>query len=271
MARRKKFEVERENHDRWLVSYADFITLLFAFFVVMYAISVINQNKYQQLASSLGSAFGSAKDGTALDGRVPVAAETAAPEAHGLLRGSSFIKPFAAVRARDAQWRREREAMTALALEASQVLAPLIERGQIRILQSNRGIRIDIESQVLFMQGSAELEATARTPLLQIAELLAGRSNAVQIEGHTDSVPIHNNQFHSNWELSATRASTVVRLLEEHGIEARRLSAVGYGSAQPVGDNETAAGRASNRRVAIMVLYAPPPGTDEGAEISAKP
>ncbi|HEY8354514.1 MAG TPA: flagellar motor protein MotD [Methylophilaceae bacterium] len=261
--RKKKFEVERDNHDRWMVSYADFITLLFAFFVVMYAVSVINQNKYQRLADSLGSAFGTI--------RLTEKSGTAESAVTGTRAGDSFIKPFPAVQMRNEKWRREREAMTAMALGVSQALAPLIEQGDVRVVQNHRGIRIDIGSSILFASGSADLEVGALPVLLEVAERLAGKSNAIQVEGHTDDVPIRNYLFFSNWELSAARASSVVRLLEQNGIEAERLSAVGYGSSRPVAGNDTAEGRAQNRRVSIMVLYAAPERADDGAEIRAKP
>lgn len=271
MRRRKKFEVERENHDRWLVSYADFITLLFAFFVVMYAVSVINQNKYQQLAQSLGSAFGTGRlQQTAADPAVQGGPESGS---RGIEQrsGESFIKPFPAVQLRSEKWRREREAMTAMALDVSRALSPLIEQGSVRVLQNNRGIRIDIESSVLFAPGSADLEVGALPPLLEVAGKLSDNPNAVQVEGHTDDIPIRNYLFFSNWELSAARASSVVRLLEQNGIAAQRLSAVGYGSARPLAHNDTAEGRARNRRVSIMVLYSAPESANEGAEIKAKP
>ncbi|MDP2248785.1 MAG: flagellar motor protein MotD [Nitrosomonadales bacterium] len=272
MSRRKKFEIERENHDRWLVSYADFITLLFAFFVVMYAVSAVNQNKYKQLANSLGSAFGSSKveKKEQLEGGQPGSSEELAPESGVRIEGS-FIKPFAAVQSRNDKWRREREAMTTMALDISQALSPMIEQGTVRVLQNNRGIRIDIESSVLFALGSAELEISALQPLLEVARLLAEKPNAIQVEGHTDNVPIRNYLFYSNWELSAVRASSVVRLLVQNGIAEERLSAVGYGSAQPFDTNDTAEGRANNRRVSIMVLYAAPEKANDGAEIKTKP
>jgi len=272
MSRRKKFEIERENHDRWLVSYADFITLLFAFFVVMYAVSAVNQNKYKQLANSLGSAFGSSRlvqEGQLEGGSQGKAGET--PKQVEPRSGDSFIKPFAAVQLRNEKWRREREAMTAMALDVSRALSPLIEQGSVRVLQNNRGIRIDIESSVLFAPGSADLEASALPPLLEVAGMLAGKPNAIQVEGHTDNIPIRNYLFYSNWELSAVRASSVVRLLEQNGIAEQRLSAVGYGSAQPLENNDTAEGRARNRRVSIMVLYSAPENANDGAEIKIKP
>jgi chemotaxis protein MotB len=277
MRRRKKFEIERENHDRWLISYADFITLLFAFFVVMYAVSAVNQNKYKQLASSLESAFGSSKiekkeqlEGGRSGNGKPGNVDEVEPESAQRM-GHSFIKPFAAVKERNEKWRREREAMTAMALDVSRALSPLIDQGMVRVLQNNRGIRIDIESSVLFAPGSADLEVSALQPLLEVSGLLAGKPNAIQVEGHTDDVPIRNYLFYSNWELSAVRASSVVRLLVQNGIAEQRLSAVGYGSAQPLEENTTEEGRAKNRRVSIMVLYSAPEKPNDGAEIKAKP
>ncbi|CAG0998932.1 Motility protein B [Methylophilaceae bacterium] len=268
-SRPRKFEVERENHDRWLVSYADFITLLFAFFVVMYAVSAVNQNKYEQLANSLGSAFGTTRavqnieqEGTSSPG--------GAYEPKKLQMGSSFIKPFPALKSRNDKWLREREAMTAMALDVSRALSSLSDQGKVRVVQNNRGIRIDIESSILFAPGSAELENSSLEPLLEVAALLVDKPHAIQVEGHTDTFPIHNYLFYSNWELSAVRASSVVRLLALNGVAEHRLSAVGYGSSQPVTDNETAEGRAKNRRVSIMVLYDTPESANDGAEIKYK-
>lgn len=277
MRRRRKFEIERENHDRWLISYADFITLLFAFFVVMYAVSAVNQNKYKQLASSLESAFGSSKieqkeqleGGKSNNGKSGSTDEVKPESAQRM--GHSFIKPFAAVKERNEKWRREREAMTAMALDVSRALSPLIDQGMVRVLQNNRGIRIDIESSVLFAPGSADMEVSALQPLLEVAGLLTDKPNAIQVEGHTDDVPIRNYLFYSNWELSAVRASSVVRLLVQNGIAEQRLSAVGYGSAQPLEENTTEEGRAKNRRVSIMVLYSAPDKPNDGAEIKTKP
>ena len=122
-------------------------------------------------------------------------------------------------------------------------------------MQNNRGIRIDINDSLLFSQGSAELAVTATHVINEIAEMLKDNQRHIQVEGHTDNIAIHNATFFSNWELSATRASSVVRMLSDTGIAEKRLSALGFGSAQPISDNETAVGRARNRRVSIMILY----------------
>ena len=158
--------------------------------------------------------------------------------------------------------------MIATAQDLAKVLAPLIEDGTIRILQTNDGVRIDIKDSLLFAPGSAELAEAAQGPLTQIAQILAEDPHVIQVEGHTDNIPIHNANFHSNWELSAVRASTVVRLLAGNGVAERRLSATGFGEARPVAENDTVEGRAKNRRVSVMLLYrAPGAGDVELGEI----
>jgi chemotaxis protein MotB len=122
-------------------------------------------------------------------------------------------------------------------------------------MQNNRGIRIDINDSLLFSPGSAELAATALGVINEIAVMIKDNERHIQVEGHTDNIAIHNAVFFSNWELSAVRASSVVRMLSDTGIAESRLSALGFGSAQPVTENETAIGRAKNRRVSIMILY----------------
>jgi chemotaxis protein MotB len=269
MRSRKKFEVERENHERWLISYADFITLLFAFFVVMYAVSSVNQGKYKVLSIALGSAFGTARTiNPEQDVSGSAVHQHGAIKQNGIQSGSSFVMPFPAVKLRNEKLRRERENMTAMALDLSKVLEPLVNEGKVHIIQNNRGIRIDIHSNLLFQPGSADLESAALEPLLEIAKLLKTNQHAIQVEGHTDITPIHNYIFFSNWELSAVRASSVVRLLSQAGVSENRLSAVGYGSAQPVSSNETEDGRAQNRRVSILVLYGEPGSATNGAEIT---
>jgi len=267
MAKRKKFEIERENHDRWLISYADFITLLFAFFVVMYAVSSVNKGKYQVLTTSLVSAFGAQKEGqTNLS---PVSG--GAINQNGVQRGSSFIKPFPSIVARNQKFEKQREQMIEMALEVNKALKPLINSSKVRVIQNNRGIRIDIDSNLLFLPGSANLESSGVPALIEVANLIKDKEYAIQVEGHTDNIPIHNTQFYSNWELSSLRASSVVRLLEQRGIAEDRLSASGYGSARPMNENLTPEGRAKNRRVSIMLLYEAQESPDDGTQIMPSP
>jgi chemotaxis protein MotB len=248
MIRRKPIEDDEENPERWLVSYADFITLLFAFFVVMYAISSVNQSKYSDLTSSMGTAFsgvnpaGSIKNHTGTNNKIKG-------------QQGSLVKPLPLSHLYQEKIRREREAMTSMGVNLSNALAPLISEGKVRVSQNNRGIRIDINDSLLFNAGSAELANAASGIINEIAIRLKDNQRLIQVEGHTDNVDIHTEVFFSNWELSAVRASSVVRMLSSAGIDDSRLSALGFGSAQPISENDTPLGRAKNRRVSIMILY----------------
>ncbi len=265
MIRRKPFDDEDSNPDRWLVSYADFITLLFAFFVVMYAISSVNQGKYTQLTNSMGTAFsGDGASGIKQD------SNKNGLGAEGIIKGqqNSLIKPLPLTHLYNEKMRRERESMTNMGIALSNALSPLINEGKVRVIQNNRGIRIDIHDSLLFAPGSAELSFAAATIMNEIADRLKDNVRPIQVEGHTDNAPIHTNAFYSNWELSAVRASSVVRMLASAGIAESRLSALGFGSSQPISENETPLGRAKNRRVSIMILYEPQ-NTEDSARIIA--
>jgi len=243
-ARRRKYEEEPDNHDRWLVSYADFITLLFAFFVVMYAISSVNTGKYRVLSNSLMHAFTS--------GSTPVIINDDKRETPPLQ-----ISPPTQKRHTEAL-RRERDHMTRIARDILTVLAPLIDQGKVRVTQTDRGVQVEINASVLFAPGDAKLTRESSEALTAVAAVLKDDVRAIQVEGHTDSVPIKNALFASNWELSAVRASSVVRLFVEQGVAESRLTAVGKGATQPVSDNETVEGRLRNRRVAVIILSALP-------------
>ena len=239
MARRKPFEESHENHERWLISYADFITLLFAFFVVMYAISVVNVGKYRVLSDALGDAFG---------GRGAATRASAAIEVDALPLSNIIA------RKRMEAARRDRERLQLLARKLNASLAPLINSGKVRITQAARGVTVEINASVLFDQGDAALAGNARETLQAVAGLLKDDSHAIEVEGHTDTTPIGNAEFPSNWELSAVRATTVVRLFIDSGVAARRLAAIGRGANLPIASNDEPAGRARNRRVAVTIL-----------------
>lgn len=239
MARRKRFEEDHDNHERWLISYADFITLLFAFFVVMYAVSVVNTGKYKVLSDALGDAFGGRGAARRIDTSVEVDA----------LPLSNIIAHRRAEAAR-----RDRERLDLLARKLNSVLAPLVNSGKVRITQTGRGITIEINASVLFDEGDAALVGNARETLRTVAGLLKDDPHAIEVEGHTDNTPIRNAAFPSNWELSAVRASTVVRLFIENGVLEQRLAAVGHGATQPLASNGDPLERARNRRVAVTIL-----------------
>jgi chemotaxis protein MotB len=248
MRRRRRIAYDHENHDRWLISYADFITLLFAFFVVMYAISAVNENKYRILASSLGDAFGKAPANV-----VPV------PQMQPVAQPPD-VRP----RSLEQQQAIEEQAhMTAVASNLLDVMAPLVKEGQVRVTQSRRGVSIEINANVLFAPGRAELEPQSLAVLRAVAGTLKNEPFNLEITGHTDVVPISNSSFPSNWELSAVRASSVVRLLADNGIAPARLYAIGREASQPIAPNDTAEGRARNRRVELMILSSLPDIVEE--------
>jgi len=242
MARKRYDDGVQENHERWLISYADFITLLFAFFVVMYAISIVNEGKYAVLSEALGDAFG---------GR------SVAPQAHTSVEP---VLPLSHIvnRKRVEAARRERERMEILAKDLTATLMPLVKSGQVRVTQNARGIGIELNASVLFAQGEATLQNEAREVLGAVAGLLKDAPQRIEVEGHTDNLPITNERFASNWELSAVRAASVVRLFIESGVQDVRLSAIGHGATRPVAPNDTPANQARNRRVAVMILASVP-------------
>jgi len=239
---RKRYEESQEHHERWLISYADFITLLFAFFVVMYAISIVNEGKYAVLSEALGDAFG----GRGAAPKVNTNVEPVLPLSHIVNR-----KRLEAAR-------RERERMETLAKDLTATLMPLVKSGQVRVTQNARGISIELNASVLFAQGEATLQQDARAVLGEVAGLLKNDPHRIEVEGHTDNLPITNDKYASNWELSAVRAASVVRLFIESGIRDVRLSAIGHGATRPVAPNDSAANQARNRRVAVMILAAVP-------------
>lgn len=242
---RKKHEEEHENHERWMVSYADFITLLFAFFVVMYSLSSLNEEKYRVMSSSLIDAFGkgaAAKPGVMDNQPGVLQALPQRPLAQqGILPNEAAI-------------RREKEKMTNMAQSLLGSLAPLIKEGKVRVMQTARGINVEINASVLFAPAEATLNEQSIKTLEAIARVLKNDSHKILVEGHTDSVPIANALFPSNWELSAVRASSVIRLFIENGVSENRLQAAGYAATMPVDSNDTEEGRQRNRRVQLIIL-----------------
>jgi chemotaxis protein MotB len=245
MARRRHGDEEHENHERWLVSYADFITLLFAFFVVMYAVSQVNEGKYRVLSDTLSSAFRHIP-GSASGAQVAINPNAPTPMTIPLRRPSPSLKT-------DERQRVKKEKMRAMAKEISEALAPLVREGQVRITEGALAVTVDINASVLFAPGDARLDFGAVQALTAVARILAPTDFPVTVEGHTDNTPISTPIFPSNWELSGMRASTVVRLFVDQGVDPRRLTATGYADQRPVDDNATIEGRSRNRRVAITI------------------
>ncbi|MBA4743559.1 MAG: flagellar motor protein MotD [Azoarcus sp.] len=250
--RRKPADEHHENHERWLVSYADFITLLFAFFVVMYSLSSVNEGKYRVLSDSLLSAFRSVTVNQANEQIVvpPIVVPDRPQPRASNARGEQGDGTGSEV-----------EPIRRMAESIRRVLEPLTRTGQVNISEGAHGITVEVNANVLFSGGDATIDEAGREPLLAVAEVFAGSEFPVTIEGHTDDRPISTPRFPSNWELSAARASAVVRLFEAAGVEAARLSAIGYADQRPITENLTAEGRARNRRVTVRLdaMYNDPP------------
>jgi chemotaxis protein MotB len=243
---RRKFDDEPENHERWLISYSDFITLLFAFFVVMYAISSVNIGKYKVFSDALGDAFGGQGAATPPNTQV-----------------QNLPIPNPGLKRRTELLRKEKEHMTKLAQDLLSTLAPLVKEGKVRVTQNSRGVSVEINASVLFDPGDASLTSESTEALRAVASLLKADGHNVQVEGHTDNQPIRNRLFPSNWELSSVRASSVVRLFIDAGVAPERLTAVGFSANVPVASNDTPEGRARNRRVAVTILSGiPDPSTE---------
>jgi chemotaxis protein MotB len=232
----------RVSHDRWLVSYADFITLLFAFFVVLFATGESNRSKKVELAASIQSAFSEMGIFEAHTKSPP------AWERPGTGMGS-YVAPPAAPPENLLEVRQHIE-------EAAQ---PEIDRGVIGLHDSPNGLVISLQEAGFFDSGAADVRPAALPVLHRIAAALP--EAALRVEGHTDDVPIHTAQFASNWELSSARASSIARLLLLHAnIHAEQMSVAGYAEFHPAASNATAEGRARNRRVDIVLLSGPNDG-----------
>lgn len=244
MSRRaRRQQEEQENHERWLLSYADFITLLFAFFVVMYAISSVSEGKYRVLSDSMVAAF---RNVTVNSSGLTIVTQPVAPSA------PRQIAPKRDAKAEE-QKRQVREKMQRMAEEILAALGSLVKDGQVRVTEGPNGLSVEINSSVLFAPGDAQLEAQAGAALRAVAQVIAPTQYSVTVEGHTDTTPINTAHFPSNWELSVVRASTVIRLFVDAGVGPQRLTATGYGEQRPIVSNDTAEGRARNRRVTITI------------------
>lgn len=268
MARRHVHE-EHVNHEAWAIPYGDLITLLLAFFVVMYAISSVNAGKYRAVADSLSTAFGGPPRsmtpvqlgrtqlrGSSFDHPSPITAGVAAPSRALALRTPqvrpTLIDNDAAKAARAAQARQ----LQGIGDRIGDALAGLVEQNLVHVRQGTDYLEVEIQSDLLFTSGSAAPSALALDTVRKVADVLRDVPNAVRVEGYTDDQPIATPQFPSNWELSAARAASVLHVMVEAGIAPARLSMAGFAEFQPVADNATPDGRNANRRVMLVILPA---------------
>ncbi len=270
MRRRHKKHQEHANHERWLVSYADFITLLFAFFVVMYAVSSVNEGKYRVLSNTLTDAF--QEPSRSIDpiqlGELRRSAGNFTGDAlsESLFetenrQGTEPIKTPAPDGADSGAANEEKRRLGYIADTLESVLQTYVDQGQVSVNQKGSWVEVDMKSAVLFTSGSATLSNTAVRMLSDVSRVLRPLPNELNVEGYTDNVPISTAAFPSNWELSAARAASVVHLFTRLGVGADRLAAIGYGEHRPIADNASAEGRARNRRV-VLIVGAGKPGQE---------
>ncbi len=278
MARKQRQE-EHENLERWLVSYADFVTLLFAFFVVMYSISSINEGKYRVLSDALVAAFRSTPRSMEpiQVGRIakapvnarnqmlnrpavlsaPMTTPVTLPSAgsiHSPVRRSASAGTGPRGQGSTGKAGHGAAVLEKIAADLERSLEPLVKEGLIKVRRHALWIEVEIRTKILFPSGSAVLASAAAPVLDRIAGILKSFPNAIHVEGFTDNVPIHTLAYPSNWELSAARAASVVHLFMKDGVAPHRMAAIGYGEYRPVASNATAEGRSRNRRVVLVVL-----------------
>lgn len=258
MSRRKRTP-GHSNHDRWLVSYADFITLLFAFFVVLYASSQVDKKKVGKLALAIQVAFQEMGVFQASTTEVPIdAAEPMPFSTAQAIENSERTASLGRIASRPAGSLAtgvENGDLAQLQKELETALTEEIKRKEIAMRREPDGLVISLREVGFFESGSARMKATSQAAFDRIADMLRQRECRLRIEGHTDNAPIHTAQFPSNWELSTSRATEIVRLLiVRDGFSPDHLSAAGYAEYHPVAPNRTAEGRGMNRRVDIVIL-----------------
>ncbi len=273
---------EHQNHEAWAIPYGDLVTLLLAFFVVMYSISSVNEGKYRVLSDALSQAFGGPPksmkpvqmgshraSGSNSDQRINIlnqnsVEQTLAGDMHdarsavvmaGKLKLPTALQQLSASGATG--YNAQKAALQHMADEVQKAMGPLIDRKMIIVRKTDTRLEIEIRTDILFASGVAMVDARAQPILAKLAAIMQPFPNALRIEGHTDNVPIHTLMFASNWELSAARAASVVHLFMERGVDPKRMSVEGFGEYQPALDNSSVEGRNRNRRVVLVVLAAP--------------
>lgn len=243
MARRRQPE-EHENHERWLVSYADFITLLFAFFVVMYSISSLNEGKYKILSEALVGVFSEADRSVKpipIGEQRPLTVKPAEP----LVKDSDQTDAGIGQNSSDP--------LKAIADDVRDAFGDLIKSNQMTVRGNELWIEVELNSSLLFGSGDAMPSDKAFAIIEKVAKIIKPFDNPIHVEGFTDDQPINTSQFPSNWELSSARSASMVRMLAMDGINPARMASVGYGEFQPVASNATAEGRGRNRRVVLVI------------------
>lgn len=258
MSRRNR-EQHHVSHERWLVSYADFITLLFAFFVVLYSSSQVDKRKVGRLALAIQVAFQELGVFETSNTKVPLSNSEPLPFANvqaveNVERTGDmqrFVPPTKGILGPSGN----PASLKDIQAELEKALAPEIRQRTVAVQARKEGVIVSLREIGFFDSGSATLRPSAMNAVDRLAAVIAPRAENLRIEGHTDNVPIHNGHFPSNWELSTARATEMVELfIYRYHVMPTRLSAAGYAEFHPMGDNATAEGRARNRRIDIVIL-----------------
>lgn len=236
---RKSSRKEKDNTERWMLSYLDFITLLMIFFLMMYAISNVDSKKAQELARSLKIAFNQGS------GQNVIAISDSTNSPPDVVDSTDDPDDSSA----------ETEKLSDIKEKVDELVNNSELKGSVTTSIQERGLIISFNDNVFFNSGEAEIKPDWQSKLISISKVLNGIDNYIHVEGHTDNVAINTNYFHSNWQLSAVRAANVVEFLITKGnVKPERLSSLGYGEYRPVQSNDTEEGRAANRRVDIVIL-----------------
>jgi chemotaxis protein MotB len=276
MSRRHKRSPSHANHERWLVSYADFITLLFAFFVVLYASSQVDQKKVGKLALAIQIAFQELGVFPASTTQIPLDASDPMPfstvQAIQNVKRNTELGRIASAPEDALAASSEENDLNTLQEQLREALHNEIALREVALRRVDEGLIVSLREFGFFNSGSAVIKPESLSALDRIASILAIRTYLLRIEGHTDNIPIHTPQMASNWELSTARATELVRvLIDRYNFSPARLSAAGYAEFHPVASNLTQQGRAQNRRVDIVILAGqgssgPTPAATEAAE-----
>ncbi|MDP2211629.1 MAG: OmpA family protein [Candidatus Aquicultor sp.] len=256
---RSRFEDEGGHEggmERWLITYADLITLLLAFFVIMYAMSSVDATKYAMMAKSLEVALGMEKTGqglvSSMSGQQPGETGSKSQKDAASKKNDPAPKVATLVDMKEAKENRE---LTYMMKRIKEYTDEKKIVGSLSTTTDGRGLVVNLSDSVLFESGKADLSPKAKEILDAIADILLDSEKQIKVEGHTDNVPIRNERYPSNWQLSTDRATNVIMYwIEKHPEASGRLSAAGYGEHRTIAKNDTVAGRAKNRRVDIIVL-----------------
>jgi chemotaxis protein MotB len=282
MARRKKHE-DHVNHEAWAIPYGDLITLLLAFFVVMYAISSVNEGKFRVLSDSLTAAFrgapkslepiqmGEKSQGSGAEAAASIVQQATIEGQPRQMVEAIFKQERPSPRAGQPaeQPHPMTEQLSRVADELENALKDLVAADLVAVRRHEFWLEVEVRTDILFASGVAVLSNTAYPALDALAGTLSKHANPLRVEGHTDNRPINTRNFPSNWELSAARAASVVHRFQDGGIAPSRLSVIGFGEYRPAQPNSTASGRNANRRVVIVILAGEPTAGATGASGTA--